>query len=531
MLDFFRKLFATDFMPHVYCLRAGEVIWLHVASDALIAAAYMAIPVSLYLLILRRKDLAFSWVFALFGVFILACGATHISSIVTLWHPVYRLEGLIKAVTAGASVLTAIVTFRLLPAAIKIPGVDQLRAEVEKRKKIEDHVRELNATLEQRVEERTRDLALSNARFRAAVDAVGDILWTNSAEGKMTGEQPGWAKLTGQKLDEYQGYGWSQAVHPDDAQPTIDAWNAAVEGRHIFVFEHRVRRHDGEWRRFAIRAVPVLDCDGAILEWVGVHRDVTEERDRLLELERAYDLAESSSRTKSTFLANMSHELRTPLNSIIGYSEMLMEQAQIHGHDKDVRDLNVIQAAGRHLLGIINSILDLSKIEAGKMEVAIEDVSVRELAREVTQIIEPLAERNGSEIHVSVKERVGTMRSDGTKVRQCLLNLMGNAAKFTERGDIFLDIEAAGDSLIFIVRDTGIGMSAEHCEKLFEPFAQADASVGKRFGGTGLGLAICRRFAELLGGDIRCESEPGKGSTFTLRLPKVAPQAKAPVTE
>jgi PAS domain S-box-containing protein len=516
MLDFFRKLLAVDFMPHIYCLRQGEVVWLHVISDAFIALAYLAIPIALCLLIRRRQDLAFSGIFWLFALFILACGATHVLGIVTLWHPVYRLEGLVKAITAGASVLTAFATFRLLPQAVALPSVSRLEVEMEERKKIEASVRELNATLEARVEERTRDLQLSNARFRAAADAVGDVLWTNSADGRMTGEQPGWAALTGQSLEEYQDYGWSQAVHPDDAQPTIDAWNAAVAERGTFVFEHRVRRKDGAWRRFSIRGVPVLDERGEILEWVGVHRDITEERERVLELQHAYNLAESSSRAKSTFLANMSHELRTPLNAIIGYSEMLIEQAR---EASVVRDLNVIQTAGRHLLSIINSVLDLSKIEAGKMDVAVENFDLEALVSDVKALIEPLADRNGNRLTTRVAPEARQMRSDATKVRQMLINLVGNAAKFTERGEIRLDISREGEQILFRIVDTGIGMDERQCERVFEAFAQADAATATRFGGTGLGLAICKKFAELLGGGVHCQSVKGQGTTFTLELP------------
>jgi PAS domain S-box-containing protein len=498
VLDFFSKLFSSDFMPHVYCLRQGDVIWLHVIADALIALAYLSIPVSLVNLVRSRKDLAFSKVFFLFGMFILACGATHLLSIVTLWHPIYRFEGVVKAITAVASVLTAIVTYRLLPVAIALPSA---------------------ATLQERVDERTAELAVSNARFRAATEAVGDVLWTNDAGGRLTGEQPGWSKLTGQTREQYEGLGWSAVVHPDDAQPTVDEWNRSVAERRPFVFEHRLRRHDGVWRRFAIRAVPVFNADGSIQEWVGVHRDITEQREHEIALQEARTLAESASRAKSTFLASMSHELRTPLNAIIGYSEMLSEQAAHTNNLSAVKDLETIQLAGKHLLSLINSVLDLSKIEAGKIEMCIGTFSPGELAQSIRTLLDPLAEANGNRLIIDVAPGLGEMRSDEAKVRQTLINLIGNAIKFTRNGEIKLSIQPRGGTIVFTVTDTGIGMDAEQYSRIFDAFTQAELNTAQRFGGTGLGLAISKHFVELLGGTISCTSEKGVGSCFTVILP------------
>jgi signal transduction histidine kinase len=248
------------------------------------------------------------------------------------------------------------------------------------------------------------------------------------------------------------------------------------------------------------------------------------------EIEEKSRELEIASRHKSEFLANMSHELRTPLNAIIGYSEMLQEEAEDLGEESFVPDLQKINAAGKHLLGLINDILDLSKIEAGKMDLYLETFDVAELIRDVQAIVAPLVEKNANALVVRADGELGTMDADLTKVRQTLFNLLSNAAKFTERGTITLEAqrqtEDERDWLEFVVSDTGIGMTPEQLGKLFQAFSQADASTRHKYGGTGLGLAISRRFCQLMGGDVTVESEYGKGSTFAMRLP-----ARAAATE
>jgi signal transduction histidine kinase/DNA-binding response OmpR family regulator/HAMP domain-containing protein len=232
---------------------------------------------------------------------------------------------------------------------------------------------------------------------------------------------------------------------------------------------------------------------------------------------------EAASQHKSEFLANMSHELRTPLNAIIGYSELLHEEAEDLGQEDFIPDLEKIQAAGRHLLGLINDILDLSKIEAGRMDLYVESFDVPTLIRDIAAIVQPLVEKNSNTLQVHCPNDLGLMRADATKVRQSLFNLLSNASKFTEKGTVSLDVarERADnrDWFTFTVTDSGIGIAPEHLDRLFQAFTQAEASTTRRFGGTGLGLAISRHFCQMMGGDISVASEAGKGSTFAIRLP------------
>jgi DNA-binding response OmpR family regulator/nitrogen-specific signal transduction histidine kinase len=243
--------------------------------------------------------------------------------------------------------------------------------------------------------------------------------------------------------------------------------------------------------------------------------------------EVARTAADHANKAKSAFLANMSHELRTPLNAIIGYSEMLQEEVQDLGQPALKPDLDKIHGAGKHLLGLINDVLDLSKIEAGKMTLYLEDFDVPELVAEVAATVRPLVQKNGNKLVVQCPADLGKMHADVTKVRQTLFNLLSNATKFTERGTVRLEVKQNGSplnpqptTLNFIVSDTGIGMTSEQLNKLFQAFTQADASTSRKYGGTGLGLVISRRFCQLMGGDITVRSQPGKGTTFTVALPQ-----------
>jgi len=221
----------------------------------------------------------------------------------------------------------------------------------------------------------------------------------------------------------------------------------------------------------------------------------------------------------------MSHELRTPLNAIIGYSEMLQEEAEEIGEEAFIPDLQKVNAAGKHLLGLINDILDLSRIEAGRMDLFLENFEVGQLVRDVAAIVQPLMDKNGNELIVVCPSDIGTMHADLTKVRQALFNLLSNAAKFTDHGTISLTVERESDDRVaFVVTDTGIGMTDEQLSRLFEAFSQAEASTRSKYGGTGLGLAISRHFCRLMGGDLTVESIHGRGSTFTVRLPAVVEQ-------
>ncbi len=262
-------------------------------------------------------------------------------------------------------------------------------------------------------------------------------------------------------------------------------------------------------------------------------RDIQQARE---EAETARHQAEAASRTKSAFLANMSHELRTPLNAIIGYSEILREDAQDRGDKASEGDLVKIETAGKHLLGLINDILDLSKIEAGRMDLHLEDVDLSRLLAEVRVLVTPLIDKNGNRFEIDAPADIGTMRVDLVKLKQSLINLLSNAAKFTKSGLITLAVskqvsDQGRATFTFAVTDSGIGMNDEQIGRLFQAFTQADASTTRNYGGTGLGLTISKHFCTMLGGDISVTSAPGQGSTFTITLPDGGKDAATPRVE
>jgi adenylate cyclase len=388
-------------------------------------------------------------------------------------------------------------------------ALDQLLAERE----------QAAARLEKLVEERTAELQQRGAVLRVTFDNMADGVLMFDSEQKVAA----WNRQVTKLLALPERF-FADKPHFADFIRFL-----AERGEYGAVdIEAEVRRLTAEvaQQRTFERSRP----DGTVLEIrhnplpdgeiVIMYSDITERKHYEETLTAARDAADEANQTKSSFLANMSHELRTPLNAIIGYSEILQEDAADKDDKGSIEDLQKIESAGRHLLGLINNILDLSKIEAGKMDVFIEPVDIQSLIKEVLSIVQPLADKSGNAIEVICPADIGNFRSDQTKIKQCLLNLMSNANKFMSKGTLTLTVAREGNSgVCFRVSDTGVGMTEEQLGRLFQAFSQADASTTKRFGGTGLGLAITKHFCTMLGGDVTVESTPGKGSTFTIKLP------------
>lgn len=397
--------------------------------------------------------------------------------------------------------------------------------------------------------ERTQ-IALRQAeqKYRSIFENAVEGIFQTTPEGRFLSVNPAFAKIYGYSSPEELTSNLTDIrqqvyVDPKRRDKLVQAIDLCGE---VSGFESQVYRADGSIIWISESARAVYDADGVPLYYEGSIEDISDRKVFESALQRALEAAEEASTAKSAFLANMSHELRTPLNAIIGYSEMLQEETEELGYDELLPDLEKIRNSGRHLLSLINDILDISKIEAGRMELYLETFDIADLIKEVASTASSLTEKNGNTLDLSKITNIGTMHSDITKVRQILLNLLSNAAKFTHNGTITLTATrenpaqeisdqtqencdesddnslsslAIREFLVFNCTDTGIGMDSDQLQRVFQPFTQADASTTRKYGGTGLGLAISQRFCHMMGGSISLESQVGVGSTFTIRLP------------
>ena len=355
---------------------------------------------------------------------------------------------------------------------------------------------------------------------------MSDTLMVISPQGEIKTANRATCELLGYGEMDLLGRQVTDVLVPGELEgrnPKVDA----VESLAVTHAEKNYRTASGRLIPVLFSGAAMRDSAGGLIGVVCLAQDITELKNAEHQLHVARDLAEAASKYKSAFLANMSHELRTPLNAIIGYSEMLEEEAQETAHPTFIPDLQKIHSAGKYLLKLINDILDLSKIEAGKMTLYLEDFDIATMVSEVAATVPPLVAKNQNRLEVHCAADVGSMRADLTKVRQILFNLLSNACKFTTQGIINLTIERQPPHLLVTVCDSGVGMTPEQQTHLFEAFTQADASTFVKYGGTGLGLAISRRFCDMMGGELHCTSEPGKGSVFSVSLPLQVPEPVA----
>jgi len=444
----------------------------------------------------------------------------------------------------------------------------KLKQEITERKQIEKKLQETHEQLEQRVQERTAELSATNHQLKTEInerklveaalerlnrqtqlilESAGEGIFGLNLQKKIVFVNRAAAKMLGYQAEELIGAHQHTLIHykKKDGTPysvhecPIQA--AYLDGKSCHRDDEVFLRKDGSFFAVEYISTPILE-NGQVTGAVTTFRDITERKQAEAALEEAKNtaenaraLAEAANLAKSQFLANMSHELRTPLNAIIGYSEMLKEESEELGQETFIPDLQRIRSAGKQLLDLINDVLDLSKIEAGKMELYLETFELATVFKEVVNTIQPLIEKKDNTFTVISEDVLGEMYADMAKLRQILLNLLSNASKFTEKGVISIEVSRETDDdedwIRFCITDDGIGMTAEQQDNLFRPFMQADSSTTRKYGGTGLGLVITKKFTEMMGGTIHVVSEFGHGSMFMLLLPVIVTETVIPPVE
>ena len=508
----------SSFMPHGICyLWKPELVWLHVVSDVVIALAYYAIPPALVYLVVRARrearalglpgparGLPYEWVYLAFGLFIVACGTTHVMSAINVWNPSYWLSGGVKVVTAAASVATAIALPPLLPRAIELFR--------------EARISELqHAQLSQ---------------LAAIVEFSEDAIFTEDLDGVVRSWNQGAVRLYGYTPEQMIGARLADTIARGRGDEVDRILASVRQGESVAHFETVRQRADGSEVEIALTVSPVRNARGEVVAASAVARDITaRKRDeaRRFELVRAQTAREEAERlaadmsalsqAKSEFLAVMSHELRTPLNAIVGYTDVL--ETGVHGplNDDQRESLRRIGRSVEHLRGLIDQVLLYTRLEAGLEASAPAEVDAAEIVHEAVQIVEPLAAARGLRVDDDTTGPL-PLHADPTYLRQVAIILLSNAVKFTPEGSIHVTARRDQSDVVIVVRDTGIGIPAEHQQRVFEPFWQVDQGRARRSEGIGLGLTVARRLVRQMGGDVTVESEPGRGSTFIVRIPQ-----------
>lgn len=541
-MDLLTNFFSSStFLPHGVCYTWDPyVIWLHAGSDILIALAYYTIPITLVHFVRRRKDLAFNWIFVCFAIFIVACGTTHVMEVVSIWHPMYWLEGAIKAATAAVSVLTAVALIVLIPRALALPSPKDLRAANQALREAQDALRKTNEALEVKITERTASLAAANAalsaevkqrkliaehlheserQFRTAMARSPIPVMMYDEQGVIRLLSNGWTKCSGYTLEDI---------------PTIEDWilkayNGESESARNYIHklftiadpvydgEWTIRAKNGEQRIWDFHTIPLgRDRDGKrLLVSKGV--DITERK--------------QAERQKNEFLALLAHELRNPLAPICSALHVFSEPRA-----DPVLVSQMLQMAERqvwHMARLLDDLLDVVRISQGRFELRREPVEIGSALARAAESVGPFCEERRHELKVVRPGRPLWVEADRTRLEQILTNLLNNAAKYTDPGGrIRVSTELEGSHAVIRVQDTGIGIAPAMLARIFELFVQIERRLNRSVGGVGIGLSLVKKLVELHGGTVEAFSPGlGGGSEFVVRLPVIKVAFPSPGAE
>jgi PAS domain S-box-containing protein len=501
--DWLRWLFSSEFMPHGHCYfwRPG-ILWLEVVTNAAIGVAYLSISATLVALVRRARDLPFQWVYLAFGVFIVSCGLTHFMDVWVIWRPNYWFDGAVRAVTAVASVGTAILIFPLFPKVIAVS--DAART-----------VRSRGLRLEQINAELT---TLYEGAREALAEAIPQVVWTATPEGEIDYVNRRWIQHFGDRPA--AGFRFDDVVCAEDLGAFHARWAASLESGAPLELECRLCDREGGRRWYLMRACRVSE-KGRAVRWFGTATDIQEQRLAAEERERALAGAREAVRARDVFLAVAAHELRTPLTPLRLELESLQRAARGQRASRLTPEAIATRAGSmeRHLTrltGLVTDLLDVARIAGGKLEMVLGEVELGALVREVVARHAVEIARAGSAVSVKADAPVVGVW-DRARLEQVVENLLTNALKYGRAQPIEIEVSAAGGRARLAVRDRGIGVPPESRERIFDQFERAASE--RHYGGLGLGLWLVREIVAALGGSVRVESEVGVGSTFTVELP------------
>ncbi|MBA3662077.1 MAG: response regulator [Gammaproteobacteria bacterium] len=493
-MDFIDRFFQIQgFMPHGMCLlwRPG-ILWTMVLGNGVIALSYFMIPVALIYLILKRKDMGFKWIFVLFGAFILACGFTHVMSIVTLWYPLYGLEALILAFTGAVSFITAILLWPLLPVLLKIPSPWQLE-------KLNGELKKSNAELER--------IEYVQSKWASIVEFTDDAIISKSLEGVITSWNEGAEHLYGYHANEVIGKSILLIFLPDRLNEFREAEQQIRQGKGVRYLETERKHKDGHVIPISVTISPLKDKLGNVIGACSISRDITEWK--------------KIQNMKNEFISVVSHELRTPLTSIQGSLSLLVAGVGGILPEKAQKLLQIGKQNSERLIRLINDILDVAKIESGKMELNITPCDIGRLVNEAIIANQSYAEQFGISVQLHEQAR-GTVNADHDRLVQVITNLLSNAIKFSiPAGIVAVNINEHDNKIIVSVTNTGEAIPEEFQASIFNKFAQANTNSARKQTGTGLGLSISKDIIERLDGYIGFRLNKNKQTTFFFELPLV----------
>ncbi len=529
MLDALFGLFSGEGFPaRWYCGTAWSEEpwwgWIHIFSDLAIFAAYFAIPLSLLQFVRRRGDLPFLGIANLFALFIVACGITHFTEAIIFYWPVYRLSGLFKLITAGISVATVVHLQKVIPYALAMRSPEEAEKEVrEKTAELRKVTEQLKAEVK-KGRAANRQLREHREMLRLALRAgdTGFFNW-DLESGEVVFDETE-VQITGLgkdgKVTAEEFLSQIPASHVEEVRSAIDA---TISGNTDYETQFPFVRPSGEQLWLEGSGCVIRNSDGTATNFIGLNRDITEQITREQELDEQAREAEWRSEQKSRFVAHVSHEIRTPLTAMLGCIDALLAEKQ---DDDSLRSLRLLKTQGETLRILANDVLDLAKIERGKLKLERQSTDLRRIIAETRSLMDPLAQEQGITFKCESRSEVPKqIRLDPYRLKQVLINLVSNAVKFTEQGSVTLNTyvqreesEDGSDQLILVneISDTGPGIPKARIDALFEEYEQL---MDKNAVGTGLGLSISKRLSELMGGSIEVESEVGRGSKFTVRIP------------